>query len=67
MASSDAQKQASLERMIAEMSKTDVKEAEQGYTLGWDMVVSYSEKEINQNLARKWEKAREVCCTRLQY
>jgi hypothetical protein len=29
---------------------------EEGWTLGWDVVVSYSEEEINQNLARSWEK-----------
>jgi hypothetical protein len=27
-----------------------------GWTLGWDVVVSYSQKEMNQLLRSRWEK-----------
>jgi hypothetical protein len=60
MAPEAAQRKAGLDRMIGQMSKTDVDEAVDGYTLGWDIVVTYSEKEINDILKRKWEKARKV-------
>ena len=29
---------------------------EDGWTLGWDVVVSYSEPEINETLKKAWEK-----------
>ncbi|KAG9251649.1 uncharacterized protein F5Z01DRAFT_692057 [Emericellopsis atlantica] len=59
MAPDAAQRKAGLDRMIGEMSKTGIEEAADGYTLGWDIVVTYSEKEINDILRRKWEKARQ--------
>jgi hypothetical protein len=55
-----AQRKAALDNMIAVMAKKDTNEASTGYTQGWDIVVSYSEKEINENLKRKWEQSRAV-------
>jgi hypothetical protein len=45
-----------LGKVIEGMINAPSPKPEEGWTLGWDVVVSYSEEEINQNLARSWEK-----------
>lgn len=42
--------------MVEKMTKATSPTPTAGFTLGWDVVVSYSEKEINQHLQAKWEK-----------
>lgn len=57
---SAAQRKVGLDAMIAGMNKKDITEVTTGFTQGWDIVASYSEKDINDNLKRKWEKSRQV-------
>lgn len=45
-----------LGQMIDGMMKSSDPHPADGFTLGWDVVVSYSQEEINQNLKKKWEK-----------
>ncbi|RGP73941.1 hypothetical protein FSPOR_1635 [Fusarium sporotrichioides] len=45
-----------LETMVEAMAKSDKPSPDNGFTLGWDVVVSYSQKEINRVLETSWQK-----------
>lgn len=45
-----------LGRMVEGMVNTVSPRPEDGWTLGWDVVVSYTEKEVNETLNRSWDK-----------
>lgn len=51
-----------LGKTVEGMINADSPKPEDGWTLGWDVVVSYSEEEINKTLARTWEKVRALKC-----
>lgn len=44
------------------MAKSDGPSPDIGFTLGWDVVVSYSQKDINRVLETTWQKVLLVLC-----
>lgn len=48
------EKAAGLQYMVRQMKSAEADARDNGFTLGWDIVASYSEKEINQLLADRY-------------
>jgi hypothetical protein len=57
-----AQRKAALDDTVAKMCNARKEQKENGFTLGWDVVVSYSEPQINELLKTKWEKVCAAFC-----
>jgi hypothetical protein len=51
-------KEAGLIHMVSKMKSAEGNARDNGFTLGWDLVVSYSEKEINELLADRYKRVR---------
>ncbi|KAL8758637.1 MAG: hypothetical protein Q9184_003864 [Pyrenodesmia sp. 2 TL-2023] len=54
----EEQRKTALDSTILGMTKAKQDNQDNGFTLGWDMVVSYSEEEINGFLEAKWKKVK---------
>lgn len=54
----EEQRKVALGSMVSGMCNADGSKKDNGFTLGWDVVVSYTEDEINDVLKAKWEKDR---------